>query len=1051
MVTNFSSEVPSGFLALQNLVKSSKEGQLSKLSSDLSELFTGVDPLNSQVNSSSLKPESSLQVIGSSVAIEAVADTNSAQLLSDLKALGLQQSDVFGRVISGVIPINSLDQVAALSSLRFVRPAYKPITNELDDIGTTTSEPIANVGSVTSQGDQAQPSDIANQLDDIGTTTSEPITNVGSVTSQGDQAQRSGIARTTYGVNGAGITVGVLSDSYNNLGGAASDVATGDLPSGVIVLQDLPSGGSDEGRAMLQIVHDVAPGAKLAFNTAFAGMAGFANGIINLAKPVASGGAGAKVIVDDVFYFDEPFFQDGIVTQAVDQVASTGVAYFSSAGNRARQSYESAFTPGQTIGVLTYHDFDPSGAVNIFQKITLNNGTFKPVLQWDQPFASASTTGAGSQNDLDMFLYADSNGDGTPDQLIASSIDNNINRDPFEFFGSISGTGTVYLAIGKYNPAGGPNPSKIKYVDFGGNTTYQFATNSSTSFGHNQSANGQGVAAAYYQKTPAFGTNPPLAESFTSLGGTRILFDKAGNRLATPIVRNQPAITAPDGVDTTFFGSDSDGNGKPNFFGTSAAAPSAAGVAALIRQTVPSATNTQIYNALKSTAVDMNTPGYDFLTGTGLIRADAAIASLCINGTAGNDNLTGTANADVMYGFAGNDTLSGLAGNDILNGGAGNDILNGGLGADQLKGGAASDIYVVDNTGDVVTEAELFSPGTDLVQSSVTYTLPANVENLTLTGTAAINGTGNTVANIITGNTANNTLNGSTGADQLKGGTGNDTYVVDNTGDVVTELASGGTDLIQSSVTYTLPGEVENLTLTGITAINGTGNTVANIITGNTANNTLNGSTGADQLKGGTGNDTYVVDNTGDVVTELASGGTDLIQSSVTYTLPGEVENLTLTGITAINGTGNTVANIITGNTANNTLSGGAANDTLTGGLGADSFIYNTSAAFATSAVGVDTITDFTIGQGDKIVLDKTTFTSISSIAGTGFSVASEFAKVTTDALAATSAADIVYNTATGGLFYNQNGIAAGFGNGGQFLTLTNKPVLTASQFLIQT
>lgn len=220
MVTNFSSEVPSGFLALQNLVKSSKEGQLSKLSSDLSELFTGVDPLNSQVNSSSLKPESSLQVIGSSVAIEAVADTDSAQLLSDLKALGLQQSSVFGRVISGVIPINALDEVAALSSLRFVRPAYKPIINQLDNIGTTTSEPIANADSVTSQGDQAQSSDIANQLDNIGTTTSEPITNVGSVTSQGDQAQRSDIARTTYGVNGAGITVGVLSDSYNNLGGA---------------------------------------------------------------------------------------------------------------------------------------------------------------------------------------------------------------------------------------------------------------------------------------------------------------------------------------------------------------------------------------------------------------------------------------------------------------------------------------------------------------------------------------------------------------------------------------------------------------------------------------------------------------------------------------------------------------------------------------------------------------------------------------------------------------------------------------------------------------
>ncbi|MCF3576141.1 calcium-binding protein [Planktothrix agardhii] len=428
-----------------------------------------------------------------------------------------------------------------------------------------------------------------------------------------------------------------------------------------------------------------------------------------------------------------------------------------------------------------------------------------------------------------------------------------------------------------------------------------------------------------------------------------------------------------------------------------------------------------------------------------------------INGTAGADNLIGTANPDIINGLAGNDTL------------------NGNTGADTLVGGLGNDIYVVDNTGDVVTE--LASQGTDLIQSSVTYTLPANVEDLTLTGTTAINGTGNTVANIITGNTANNILNGSSGADQLKGGTGNDTYVVDNTGDVVTELASQGTDLIQSSVTYTLPANVEDLTLTGTTAINGTGNTLANIITGNTANNILNGSSGADQLKGGTGNDTYVVDNTGDVVTELASQGTDLIQSSVTYTLPANVEDLTLTGTTAINGTGNTLANTVTGNTANNILNGGtgndnliggsgtdqllgsdgndslsgdAGNDTLTGGLGADKFIYNTNAAFTTTAVGVDTITDFNISQTDQIVLDKTTFTSISSAAGTGFSVASEFAKVTSDALAATSAADIVYNTTTGGLFYNQNGTAAGLGTGAQFLTLTNKPALTATQFLIQ-
>jgi Ca2+-binding RTX toxin-like protein len=347
-----------------------------------------------------------------------------------------------------------------------------------------------------------------------------------------------------------------------------------------------------------------------------------------------------------------------------------------------------------------------------------------------------------------------------------------------------------------------------------------------------------------------------------------------------------------------------------------------------------------------------------------------------------------------INGTAGADNLIGTANPDIINGLAGNDTLNGNTGADTLVGGLGNDIYVVDNTGDIATE--LASQGTDLIQSSVTYTLPANVEDLTLTGTTAINGTGNTVANIITGNTANNILNGSSGADQLKGGTGNDTYVVDNTGDVVTELASQGTDLIQSSVTYTLPANVEDLTLTGTTAINGTGNTLANTVTGNTANNILNGGTGNDNLIGGSGTDQLL------------------------------------------------------GSDGNDSLSGDAGNDTLTGGLGADKFIYNTNAAFTTTAVGVDTITDFNISQTDQIVLDKTTFTSISSAAGTGFSVASEFAKVTSDALAATSAADIVYNTTTGGLFYNQNGTAAGLGTGAQFLTLTNKPALTATQFLIQ-
>jgi Ca2+-binding RTX toxin-like protein len=246
------------------------------------------------------------------------------------------------------------------------------------------------------------------------------------------------------------------------------------------------------------------------------------------------------------------------------------------------------------------------------------------------------------------------------------------------------------------------------------------------------------------------------------------------------------------------------------------------------------------------------------------------------------------------------------------------------------------------------------------VQSAVTYTLGAEVERLTLTGSSALSGTGNGLDNILTGNSAantltggagNDTLNGAAGTDTLRGGSGNDTYVVDNTRDSVTENANEGTDLVQSSVTYTLDANVEHLTLTGTSAINGTGNTLDNILTGNSAantltgnagNDTLDGGAGKDTLRGGLGNDTYVVDVAGESVTENANEGTDTVHSAVTYTLGANLEHLTLTGMAVINGTGNTLANILTGNSAANTLTGNAGNDTLDGGAGNDALVGGT-------------------------------------------------------------------------------------------------------------
>ncbi|HDH7781033.1 TPA: putative Ig domain-containing protein, partial [Acinetobacter nosocomialis] len=354
-----------------------------------------------------------------------------------------------------------------------------------------------------------------------------------------------------------------------------------------------------------------------------------------------------------------------------------------------------------------------------------------------------------------------------------------------------------------------------------------------------------------------------------------------------------------------------------------------------------------------------------------------------------NQTINGTSNADTLYGASGNDSLTGQAGNDILYGQAGNDTLNGGTGNDTMYGGKGDDTYIVDSTADVISES--VNEGTDTVQSSVTYTLVNNVENLTLTGTTAINGTGNALNNVILGNSAINTLtggagddylDGGVGADKLLGGTGNDSYVIDNTGDIVTENAGEGIDTVFSSITYTLGNNLENLTLTGSTAINGTGNALNNVLVGNSGINTLtggagddylDGGAGADKLLGGLGNDTYVIDNSGDTVTENASEGIDTVLSSITYTLGSNLENLTLSGSTAINATGNTLNNTLTGNSGVNALNGGAGNDILdgqggndqlTGGTGADTALYQLLVqSDALGGNGTDVWSDFTIGN----------------------------------------------------------------------------------------
>lgn len=240
---------------------------------------------------------------------------------------------------------------------------------------------------------------------------------------------------------------------------------------------------------------------------------------------------------------------------------------------------------------------------------------------------------------------------------------------------------------------------------------------------------------------------------------------------------------------------------------------------------------------------------------------------------------------------------------------------------------------------------------------------------------------------LIEANAGNDTLNGGTGEDLMFGGAGDDKYYVDNARDVVWEYAGEGIDTVETTVSYSLISNVEKLVLAGAKTINGTGNDLRNVLFGNAAANILDGKGGADTMSGGSGNDTYVVDSTGDRIVETVGAGIDLVRSSVSYALAANVENLTLTGSSAINGTGNALANVMTGNGANNffdgkagndaivggggadTLLGGAGADKLTGGVGADVFLFRAISETTVASSGRDTIVDFNRGQGDKIGL----------------------------------------------------------------------------------
>src|SRR5688572_2073424 len=427
--------------------------------------------------------------------------------------------------------------------------------------------------------------------------------------------------------------------------------------------------------------------------------------------------------------------------------------------------------------------------------------------------------------------------------------------------------------------------------------------------------------------------------------------------------------------------------------------------------------DTYILNAPSQTLEELPDEGTDLLriayAATG-IRHEIDLA-----GYANVENLrvTGTGEFD----------LTGTAADNVLTGNSSYNIIDGGAGNDAMSGGKGNDTYVVAEAADVVTEK--LDEGTDTVESSVAWTLGSHLENLTLTGATAINGTGNGLANRITGNDGVNTLAGMAG---------NDTYVVQTVGDTVVETSStGGTDSVISSIDFALGANVERLVL-GDGGLAGTGNTQANRITGGAGNDTLDGGAGNDTLSGGGGDDLYFVDRAGDVITEAPDMGEDQVAASVSYKLAANVENLGLVGA-ALNGTGNGLDNIIQGNALANKLNGSGGNDELTGGDGNDQFIFST----ATNALtNVDTITDFTAGQ-DRLVLDNDVFTKL------GAAGALSASRFTIGAAATTTAHRLVYDDATGELYYDSNGSTDGGAVKIAVLEGVAPPALTAADIIV--
>jgi subtilisin family serine protease len=489
-----------------------------------------------------------------------------------------------------------------------------------------------------------------------------------SIVGEGVEALRADLVHnsTEFPYDGTGIKIGIISDSFSKVSEATPVIADidgdginevygtdsqllGEVPGVIELLEEadaLPEDCSDEGRAMAEIVHEMAPGAALAFHTAWNGLSSFANGIVALAT------AGCNVIVDDVFYLSQPFYQDGEVSKSIRKVAREyDVVYLTAHGNSGAKGIEGIFRdidpednddPYQKFpsGDDLHNWVDGIGSPNAYLPITvMPSSRVSFAMNWENPYSGTLGEGATTDYDLyclsepdlrlDTIIYHSTDYQGMPDQPYG---------DPLEMVfitNQADVPETFYLALNKHHGPAVP----FKIVFFRGSIKIRDDIRSTDPImyvGHNKVDEGLSIAAVNYLEVLTDGSaqgNPKTIDPayYSSNGGSfTFLYDGEGNALSEPHTVFKPDFASVDGTNNSFFVFDAgfDEDDYPNFYGTSAAAPHAAAIAAMMRQANPALTAAEIRDLMRGAATDIHLPGVDSYTGTGLLYADDAIAAV---------------------------------------------------------------------------------------------------------------------------------------------------------------------------------------------------------------------------------------------------------------------------------------------------------------------------------------------------------------------------------------------------------------------------------------